>query len=74
MSLFSYISTGVVNKKEAMIWYKKSADHGHPPSMYNYRLGLQIGYLGVANQNEAKIWIQKSSQLGHKSHQDCSVQ
>jgi TPR repeat protein len=66
--------TGDINKSEAMIWYKKSADHRHAPSMYNYGVGLQNGYLGVVNKNEAKIWIQKSSQLGYKSHQDCSVQ
>jgi TPR repeat protein len=44
---------GIVDKKEAMIWYKNAAEQGNLQSMCNYEFGLGNGYSGVVDKKEA---------------------
>jgi hypothetical protein len=54
----------VPNYKEAVRWYKISAENGYAVAQYNLGLMYQFG-LGVKkNQKEAKKWFQKSADQG----------
>lgn len=50
------------NREEALLWYKKAANKGHPVAIYT--LGLHFLH-NVRNLNKAMIYFERAADLGH---------
>jgi TPR repeat protein len=51
---------------EALQWFKKGAEHGHPPCMWRYASLLKDGGEGVAaDQQTAALWCKKAADDGY---------
>jgi TPR repeat protein len=53
--------------KEAMKYFKMSAELGNSSGMNNYGFGLKEGYLGFKNLKEAMKYYKMSAELSNSS-------
>ena len=64
--MYEYGNGIVQSDKQAIHWYKRSAEHGDPDGQYELGLAYYLGSTGVRESDKkAAKWFQKAADQGH---------